>query len=139
MSARDKVIVFLHHSRHFTVFRYGLSGGAAPVEILREWMTTAMSASARYGFHWFYQLQSNVRVDASNFPWKDTTIPRWLARAMAIEFDREGKLGTMRPAEWNQTFAGDKFLLPTPVAGALAHPLAIYRVGDIQSVIIKKA
>jgi hypothetical protein len=129
MSARDKAIVFLHHSRHFSAFRYWPSGGAAPVNILREWMTTAMWATAKYGFHWFYQLQSNISIDATLFPLEDTNVPRWLARTMVIEFDRDGKLVTMRPGEWNQLSIGKQHIFPTAEAGAFALRLAIVRAG----------
>jgi len=139
LSAREKVIALLHRSQNFSIFRYWPSGGAAPVHSLSEWMDTAMWATAKYGFHWFYQVQSNVRIDAADFPWKDVTIPRWLARTMAIEFDREGKLVTMRPDEWNQLLTGGKLLFPMPVAGDFIHPFVISHAGERQSVIIKKA
>ena len=127
MSARDKVIVFLHHSRHFSVFRYWPSGGAAPVNSLREWMDTAMWATAKYGFHWFYQLQSNISIDATCFPLKEANVPRWLAKTMIIEFDHEGKLVTMRPHEWNKFPTQVKHVSPTAKAGAFALRLAIAR------------
>ncbi|KAM0706288.1 hypothetical protein Q7P35_005614 [Cladosporium inversicolor] len=110
MSPRDKVIVYLHHSRHFSVFRYWPSGGAAPLDSLREWMKAAIWATAKYGFHWFYQLQSNISIDATYFPLKDTTVPRWLAKTMLIEFDHEGKLVKMQPHEWNAFSNGNKRL-----------------------------
>jgi hypothetical protein len=130
MSARDKAIVFLHHSRQFSVFRYWPAGGAAPVNILREWMTTAMWATAKYGFHWFYQLQSHISIGATHFPLEDTNVPRWLAKTMVIEFDRDGKLVTMQPGEWNQLSIGNKHIFPTAKAGAFALRLAILRAGS---------
>jgi len=126
-SARDKVIVFLHHSRHFSVFRYWPSGGDAPVNSLRKWMRTAMWASAKYGFHWFYQLQSKIPIDATYFPLMDTTVPLWLAKTMIIEFDHEGKLVTMRPYECKPFPATKKHVPPTAKASDFALRLAIAR------------
>jgi hypothetical protein len=127
MSARDKAIVFLHHSRHFSVFRYWPSGGDAPVDSLREWMRTSMWASAKHGFHWFYQLQSNISIDATYFTLKEANVPRWLAKTMIIEFDHEGKLVTMRPYKWNVFSTNDKHVCTTAEAGAFALRLAIAR------------
>ena len=130
MSARDKVIVFLHHSRHFSVFQYWPSGGDAPVDNLREWMRTAMLATAKHGFHWFYQMQSDIHIDATEFPLEDTTVPRWLAKTMIIEFDHEGKLVTMRPHEWKSLSAANERVSPTAMTGAFALRLAIVRAGN---------
>jgi hypothetical protein len=139
MSDREKVIALLHRSQNFSVFRFWPSGGTAPVDSLREWMDTAMWATAKYGFHWFYQMQSDRWVGANDFPWVDVTVPRWLARTVSIEFDREGELVTMRPYEWNQLMVGEKFLLPMQAAGALPRSLPASYVGERQSMTIEKA
>ena len=130
MSERQKAAVFLHHSQHFSVFRYWPSGGVAPLDSLREWMRTAMLAAAKHGSHWFYQVRSDIQIDATQFPVEDTTLPRWLAKTMIIEFDREGKLVTMQPHESNPLSTANERVSPTAMVVAFALRLAIVRAGN---------
>ena len=89
-----------------------------------------MLATAKHGFHWFYQVQSDIHIDATKFPLEDTTVPRWLAKTMIVEFDHEGKLVTMRPHEWNPLSVANERVSPTAMAGAFALRLAIVRAGN---------